>query len=157
VPRDSAIGTKPPANTYSFTESSEKNFANVHPDLVKLARKALELSPVNFGVSEGARSVDRQRYLLGQRATQTLDSRHIPAEPMGGGNNLSHAIDIFPFVGGEARYDGRLFAEIKEAWDQASVLLKIPFEWGGDWKDFHDAPHFQLPVKEYPPDKALEK
>jgi len=124
---------------------------------VTLARKALELSPVNFGVSEGARSVARQRYLLGQRATQTLDSRHIPADPMDGGNGLSHAVDIFPLVGGEARYDGRLFSEIKEAWDQASVLLKIPFEWGGNWKDFHDALHFQLPVKEYPPNKALEK
>jgi len=28
--------------------------------------------------------------------------------------------------------------------------LRIPIEWGGDWKSFPDGPHYQLPRKEYP-------
>jgi peptidoglycan L-alanyl-D-glutamate endopeptidase CwlK len=26
----------------------------------------------------------------------------------------------------------------------ASAELNIPIEWGGDWKNFKDLPHFQL-------------
>jgi len=28
--------------------------------------------------------------------------------------------------------------------------VKVPIEWGGDWKTFKDGPHFQLPHAKYP-------
>jgi len=28
--------------------------------------------------------------------------------------------------------------------------LRVPIEWGGDWRSFKDGPHWQLPWAEYP-------
>lgn len=154
--KEQVKGVKPVANTFKFSENSEKHFDRVHPDLVKLARRALELSPVDFGISDGIRTPWEQRELLSLRATQTLNSRHVPMDVMAGGNGLGHALDVFPVVNKKTRYDGRLFDEIKNAWTEAGKELKIKFTWGGNWKDFHDAPHFELDWKEYPADKPLE-
>jgi peptidoglycan L-alanyl-D-glutamate endopeptidase CwlK len=34
--------------------------------------------------------------------------------------------------------------------DQASLELKIPVVWGGDWKNAWDKPHYELNRKSYP-------
>lgn len=153
---DQVKGIKPVKNTLVFSKSSEEHLKDVHPDLVKLARRALELSNVDFGIADGVRTPWEQRELLSARATQTLNSRHVPMDTMAGGNGKGHALDVFPVVNKKVRYDGRLFAEIKNAWTEAGRELKIKFNWGGDWKDFHDAPHFELDWEEYPADKPLE-
>lgn len=44
-----------------FTARSEENLRGVHPDLVRVIRLALRYSLVPFSVSEGLRSMARQR------------------------------------------------------------------------------------------------
>jgi hypothetical protein len=44
-----------------FTARSEDNLRGVHPDLVRVIRLALRYSLVPFSVSEGLRSMVRQR------------------------------------------------------------------------------------------------
>ena len=41
---------------WKFGKRSEEKLATVHRELSSVARKALELSPVDFGVTEGLRS-----------------------------------------------------------------------------------------------------
>lgn len=38
-----------------------------------------------------------------------------------------------------------LYYKIADAMKQAADELRIPIEWGGDWRTFKDGPHFQLP------------
>ncbi|WP_084494694.1 M15 family metallopeptidase [Alkanindiges illinoisensis] len=38
---------------------------------------------------------------------------------------------------------------IKNRLIEAAKELNIPLEWGGDWKNFKDGPHYQLPWKQY--------
>lgn len=45
------------SNTFKFSSRSEKNLQGVNPDLVKVTRRALEISEVDFGITEGCAAV----------------------------------------------------------------------------------------------------
>ena len=47
----------------------------VHPDLVRVVKKAAAMSDMDFTVLEGLRTVERQRQLLANGATKTMNSR----------------------------------------------------------------------------------
>lgn len=125
---------------YKFGERSEKRLLGVHPDLIRVMRRALEISKVDFTVLEGVRTEARQSELVKAGASQTMNSRHL----------TGHAVDIAPLVGGEVRWDWPLYFTLAEAVKAAAAELNIPIEWGGDWRRFKDGPHWQLPWKVYP-------
>lgn len=127
-------------NNFRFSQRSEGNLKGIHPDLVKIARRALELSVVDFGVIEGFRTMERQRQLVREGASQTLKSRHL----------TGHAIDVAAFIGKDVSWEWRYYEQISTAFNKASSELKIPIEWGGSWKTLKDGPHFQLPFEAYP-------
>lgn len=119
---------------------SKDRLKGVHPDLVHIVLHAITITPVDFTVLEGIRTLARQKQLYAQRATRTMKSRHL----------TGHAVDLGAWVGGTVRWDWPLYDRIAITMKQAAFDLNIPIEWGGDWKSFKDGPHFQLPWKEYP-------
>ena len=125
---------------FKFGERSEARLVGVHPDLVKVVRRALEISLVDFAVVEGVRTKERQAELFKSGASQTMNSRHL----------TGHAVDLAPVVGNQVRWDWPLFFPLAEAMKAAAAEANIPIEWGGDWRKFKDGPHWQLPWKEYP-------
>lgn len=112
----------------------------VHPDLVKVVHRAIELSTVDFTVLEGLRTLERQKALVAAGASKTMNSRHL----------TGHAVDLGAWVDGQVRWDWPLYHQIAAAMKAAAKELTIPLEWGGDWRTFKDGPHYQLPWKEYP-------
>ena len=127
-------------SSYSFSQRSETNLKGVHPDLVAVTRRALQLSPVDFGITEGLRTVERQKQMVAQGSSQTMNSRHL----------TGHAVDVVAYVGGAVSWDWPLYEQIAGAFKQAASEQSIPIEWGGDWKTLKDGPHFQLPFATYP-------
>lgn len=125
---------------YSFGERSRSRLKGVHPDLVKVMNRAIELTPVDFTIIEGVRSAARQQQLVAQGASKTMRSRHL----------TGHAVDIAPVIDGEVRWDWPLFHKLAPAVKQAAKEVGVPVEWGGDWLRFKDGPHWQLPWKQYP-------
>ena len=128
------------ANNFKFSQRSENNLRGVHPDLVKVVRLALELSPVDFGITEGLRTVERQKHLVAEGKSQTMNSRHISG----------HAVDVFAYPTPAGSWDWQYYQKISQAFKQAGKNLGILVEWGGDWKTLKDGPHFQLPYADYP-------
>lgn len=128
------------ANNFKFSQRSENNLRGVHPDLVKVVRLALELSPVDFGITEGLRTVERQKQLVAEGKSQTMNSRHISG----------HAVDVFAYPTPAGSWDWQYYQKISQAFKQAGKNLGILVEWGGDWKTLKDGPHFQLPYADYP-------
>lgn len=128
------------ANNFKFSQRSENNLRDVHPDLVKVVWLALELSPVDFGITEGLRTVERQKQLVAEGKSQTMNSRHISG----------HAVDVFAYPTPAGSWDWQYYQQISQAFKQAGKNLSIPVEWGGDWKTLKDGPHFQLPYADYP-------
>lgn len=124
---------------------AERNLVGVHDDLVRVARAAIEITPVDFTITEGVRTLERQRQLVAKGASQTLRSRHIP-----GRSGLAHAFDVAAKVGGTIRWDWPLYERIAVAVKQAAREVGVPIEWGGDWRSFRDGPHYQLPWATHP-------
>jgi peptidoglycan L-alanyl-D-glutamate endopeptidase CwlK len=112
----------------------------VHPDLVKVVLRAIQITEVDFTVLEGLRTKERQKKLVASGASKTMNSRHL----------TGHAVDLGAYVDGEVRWDWPLYYKIADAMKRASVEVGVPIEWGGDWKSFRDGPHYQLPRKKYP-------
>lgn len=127
-------------SNFKFSQRSENNLKGVNPDLVKIVRRALQLSPVDFGITEGLRTVERQRQLVAAGKSQTMNSRHISG----------HAVDVFAYPTSAGSWEWKYYEQIATAFKQAAKELNIPVEWGGDWKTLKDGPHFQLPYAKYP-------
>ena len=121
--------------TFRLSQRSLSRLEGVHPDLVKVVRRAIELTTVDFMVTEGLRTRERQRQLVNAGASRTMNSRHI----------TGHAVDVAALVDGEVRWDWPLYATISKAFKQAANELGVPITWGGDWKSFRDGPHYEIP------------
>lgn len=126
--------------TFKLSQKSLDRLAGVHPDLVRVVKRAIEVSEVDFAVLEGVRSKARQEQLVAAGASTTMNSRHI----------TGHAVDLGAMVSGTVRWDWPLYSKVAAAVKKAAAELNVPIEWGGDWKKFKDGPHFQLSWKEYP-------
>jgi peptidoglycan L-alanyl-D-glutamate endopeptidase CwlK len=126
--------------TYALGRGSLAKLTGVHPDLVKVVKRAIEITPVDFQVLEGLRSLARQKQLLAQGATTTLRSRHL----------TGHAVDIAPLINGKVSWSWPHYYPLAEAIKKAAAEVGVSIEWGGDWKTFKDGPHWQLPTAKYP-------
>jgi peptidoglycan L-alanyl-D-glutamate endopeptidase CwlK len=112
----------------------------VRPDLVRVVMRAADLSEVDFIITEGLRSMKRQRELVAAGASRTLKSRHL----------TGHAIDFAPVVNGEVTWKWPPFYLIAGAFKRAAGELGVAIVWGGDWLRFKDGPHIELERKAYP-------
>jgi peptidoglycan L-alanyl-D-glutamate endopeptidase CwlK len=126
---------EPKPNT--FTNASRAKLKGVHPDLVRVMERALPLMPagMTFTITEGVRTLSRQRALLKAGASRTLKSRHL----------TGHAVDIAVFVNGRLSWEFPVYLTAAGFIKQAARELGVRIEWGGDWPSFRDGPHFQLP------------
>lgn len=130
---------------FKFSNRSINNLKGVHPALVAVVRRALELTTADFIVIEGLRTIDRQRQLYaqgrtapGKVVTWTMNSKHIDGV----------AVDLLPVVGA---WEGD-FAAISKAMMSAAKEQGVTIRWGADWnqngrpheKGETDSPHFEL-------------
>lgn len=125
---------------FVFSKRSENNLIGVHPDLVRVVRRALEISDIDFSVIEGLRTPERQRQLVASGASRTLNSRHL----------TGHAVDLAPFIDGQVRWDWPAFTPLVTAMRKAASELRVPVIHGADWTTFKDGPHHELDRKVYP-------
>jgi len=124
-----------------WSNRSLGNLKGIHPDLRRVMDRALHSSPLDFIVIEGLRSEDRQRQLVEQGASRTMNSRHI----------TGHAVDLLPIgPNGKAAFDWPLYNKLAPAIKAAAEAEGVAIVWGGDWKSFKDGPHFELDRNVYP-------
>ena len=154
---------------YAFGNRSKQRLATCHPDIQKVLNLALSRSNVDFGVSEGHRSIETQQayYAIGRtvqlrRGTIT----NVDGIIKKGKHNYtpSKAVDIYIWhdeleTRKEISYDGMHLAYVagliescaKELYDKGEITYKI--RWGGNWdsdgiiifdQNLDDMPHFEL-------------
>jgi len=123
---------------YRLGTRSLQSLSGVHPDLVAVVKLAITITEQDFTVIEGIRNINRQRELYKAGKSTTMNSRHI----------TGHAVDMVPWP--VDWNDLERFEVVSEAMKAAAEELDIPIVWGGDWKSFYDAPHFELDRKTYP-------
>jgi len=159
--------------TFSFGQQSRDSLSTVHPAMRGICCNALEISPVDITVLEGARTPERQTALYAQgrttaelladgvtgvqgkpdlaKVTWTLKSAHIPDA-----SGFSRAVDLAPWPidwDDLARFDQMALAMLRSA-----SALGVRLRWGADWdgdgklreRGESDSPHFELvqPIRE---------
>lgn len=124
---------------FKLSKRSRDRMAGIHPALEKVIERAIEITPVDFAVLEGLRTLHRQKELVAAGASTTMNSRHL----------TGHAVDLGAWVAGEIRWDWPLYHQIAAAVKEAAKELGVQIVWGGDWKTFKDGPHFELDRRYY--------
>ena len=123
-----------------LSRRSRDRLVGVHPDLVRVVEAAIARTPVDFMITEGLRTPERQAALVRAGASRTLNSRHL----------TGHAVDVCALVDGKVRWDWPLYPRIAGAFKAAALVLDVPIIWGGDWPRLRDGPHFELDRSRYP-------
>lgn len=151
---------------YTLGASSLKELDGVHPKLVSVVKRAIELTTADFSVHDGLRTLQEQQRLVAKGASKTLRSRHLPQS-----DGYSHAVDLVPYINGKLRWEWGPIWQIALAVDAAATDLDVKIVWGAVWdksmmeyggsidalkreveaykqrrggKAFLDGPHFQL-------------
>lgn len=125
---------------YTLNPKSISKLVGVHPDLVKVVKRAIQITDIDFTVIEGMRTVARQKQLVAKGASKTMNSRHL----------TGHAVDVVPMQDGKISWDWPLYYKLAKVMKKAAKDVGVTLEWGGDWKSFKDGPHWQLPFSKYP-------
>jgi peptidoglycan L-alanyl-D-glutamate endopeptidase CwlK len=139
----------------NFSKRSESNLKTCHKDLQKIASEAIRVSRIDFGISEGYRSVEKQQEYFNQGKSK-VDGIKIKGKH---NYNPSMAFDIYAYVGGKAVWEtkhlcylGGMIVGIAEML-LAKGEITHKLRWGGNWdmdgeiisdQTFQDLPHFEL-------------
>lgn len=147
----------PAKGNFKLGAKSLERLKGVHPDIVRVVQRAIELTEIDFTVLEGVRTKARQAQLVRSGASKTMNSRHL----------TGHAVDIAPLVNGKVSWDFNYYYPLAKAMAQAATELGVPIRWGGAWtvisakkgtpqewvkayRDkggrFLDGPHFEIPA-----------
>lgn len=128
--------------------TSRKRLEGVHPDLVMVLERAIEITPIDFVVVDGVRTLEQQKKNVANGASKTMNSRHL----------TGHAVDIAPIVDGKVSYHWPHYRILRVPMLQAAKELGIPLRSGANWdqdenweeKGETDGPHWELPRSAYP-------
>jgi len=130
---------------FKFGKSSLAKLDDVDPDLRLVMMEAIKLTVIDFGITEGMRSLERAEQLKADGLSKVGNkSKHC----------LGKAVDIVAYDGSKITWDLDFYEEIAQAVGEVSELLDIPVRWGGSWitgdfklnrdMKFIDAVHFEL-------------
>ena len=84
---------------FKLSKRSKSRMSGVNDDLVAVVNLAIEISPVDFGVSEGIRTKERQAKLLAEGKSRTMKSRHL----------IGEAVDVYAWVDGNVSWDVKYY------------------------------------------------
>jgi len=123
----------------NFGTKSEAFLACVHEDLQKVMHKAIEAPPYDFSITDGLRTLERQKELVAAGKSKTMNSRHLTGK----------AVDVCVLIDGKASWEFHKYEELAQHILGVAETLGVSLEWGGLFPGFKDGPHFQLSKAKY--------
>ena len=166
---------------FELSDEDGNKLDEVHPDLRRVIYRAAAISPFQFYISCGARSVEEQKVNVKKGVSKTMASRHITSE-----DGYAYAVDLIPEYNGAWEHENwEAYYPLGELVCKAARLENVPIEWGAVWDRklnnmqgsakeevaayvkrqrarkpgksvFLDGPHFQLPRAMYPGNASRE-
>ena len=109
---------------FNLSQKSLDRLDGVNDDMVRVVKKAIELTKIDFGVICGLRTVEEQEELVAKGASQTMKSKHIDGL----------AVDLMAYLGGRASWELNLYDDIADAMKEAAKLENVGVRWGAAWQ-----------------------
>ena len=147
---------------FKLSSRSESRMEGLDPKLIKVVKKAIELTRVDFGVIEGMRTLETQKKYVEAGKSQTLKSKHLEGR----------AVDLVAYVGSSISWELNLYDDVADSIKKAALEYDVAVKWGAAWsvgdirefdgsmaeamneyidlrrsqgrRPFIDAPHFEL-------------
>lgn len=150
--------------SFAFSQTSSERLKTATPYLNKVFHRAIEITPIDFGIAQGGRTIEQQREYFRDGKSKInpdnydplvlpLKAKHIITPEY----SKSGAVDIYAYIPHKGA-----------SWDKAhlcviaGVILSIDksmenkLRWGGNWdmdgeiisdQTFQDLPHFEELVR----------
>lgn len=134
---------------YAFGITSLKRLSTCDPRLSAVLLLAIDRSPIDFGIAEGHRSLERQKELFDEGKSK------VDGVTRKGKHNYtpSQAVDVYAFINGRASWEGSSLLFIAGVIFSCASELGLRLRWGGNWdqdgeivtdQKFQDFPHFEI-------------
>jgi len=153
--------------TFRLSQRSMDRLEGVHPAMTAVVERAIQLTDVDFGVTQGVRTLDEQKANVAAGRSQTMASKHLLQD-----DGFSHAVDVVAYVGSDVSWELNMYDNICDAFKTAAEEVGCSIKWGAAWSEgdirtypssaedammayvdlrrsqgrrpFIDAPHFEL-------------
>lgn len=109
--------------SFVLSQRSLDRLTGVDDRLVRCVKRAIELTKVDFGVTEGLRTLETQKQYVAAGKSQTMQSKHLEGK----------AVDLVAYVGGSVSWELNLYDDIADAMKQAALEIALPIRWGAAW------------------------
>ena len=108
---------------YTLSTRSLDKLEGVNEDLVRVVKRAIELTKIDFGVIYGMRTKEEQQKLFDSGKSQTMKSKHLTGD----------AVDLMAYVDGKASWELNLYDDIADAMKWAATEYGTTIRWGAAW------------------------
>lgn len=108
---------------FKLSSRSLNKLVGVDQDIVKVVERAIQITDIDFGVTEGLRTLEKQKEYVAKGMSQTLKSKHLEGK----------AVDLVAYVGSRISWEITLYDNIADAMRQAAIELNVPIKWGAAW------------------------
>lgn len=111
--------------TFKLSQRSLNNLVGVDERLVKVVKRAIEITKVDFGVIEGVRTPEKQLEYFNKGASQIA---------VGGKHVEGKAVDLMAYIGPRASWELNLYDDIADAMKAAAIEFDVSIRWGAAWQ-----------------------
>lgn len=108
---------------FKLSQRSIERLDGVKDQLVDVVVRAIEITTVDFGVTEGLRTIETQRQYVATGKSQTMDSKHLTGD----------AVDLVAYINGQVSWELNLYDNIADAMKQAAIEKNVALRWGAAW------------------------
>ena len=110
---------------YNLSSRSLSKLDGVEDNLVRVVKRAIQLTKVDFGVTCGVRTYAEQKKLVASGASQTMKSKHLTGD----------AVDVMAYLNGAGSWDLSLYDGICDAMAEAARQEGVAVKWGAAWSE----------------------
>ena len=109
--------------SFHLSQKSLDKLVCIDPKLAQVVKLAIDYTKVDFGVTEGLRTIEKQREYFEAGKSQTMSSKHIDGK----------AVDLVAYVGGTVCWELNVYDDLANAMKAAAIELAVPIRWGAAW------------------------
>jgi peptidoglycan L-alanyl-D-glutamate endopeptidase CwlK len=109
--------------SFKLSKRSLNNLLGVKPQLVRVVHRAIKITTIDFGVTEGLRTKEQQAEFVRLGKSQTMNSKHLTGD----------AVDVVAYIDGTITWELNVYDNIADAFAQAGRELGVGLRWGAAW------------------------
>ena len=110
---------------FKLSNRSLGRLEGINPKLHNVVTRGIELTRIDFGVTQGMRTIEQQKAYFEAGKSQTMKSKHL----------VGRAVDLMAYVDGKGCWELNVYDDLCDAMKAAAEELGIAIKWGAAWSE----------------------